>query len=111
MTKERLIELFELVKQRLTDGYTFENGNPIIIYGICGVIVDLNWFNIINPDEKEYIIHYLRKNKPSLINDYSNFMETPHWINRSYWWGNMHEFPETKQIRIDYLNKLISNIK
>ncbi len=85
------------------------------INGICLAI------HLLKNSEKMTFTEYLKTNrfitdnKPSYDNKYAEFMNTPHWAKKgsisAYWWRPTSEEPETKQIRIDYLNKLIDNLK
>lgn len=105
METDRLIEVFELLKKTLINGETYNQS------GICGEINELYVKNLITPNEKEFIRMYLFNNKPRLHNIYSEFRDNKYWIDDSFWWRRMCFNYPTKQIRIDYLTKLIANIK
>ena len=113
MKTYKLIELFELAKQRLI------NGNPEIQSGICQIICDMWIENDCTLLEKEMLTHYLRANKPCVNNEFSfythniyiEFTKNDYWTDSHYWWIPIHKNIKTKQIRIDYLTELIKNIK
>lgn len=107
ITLDRLKYLFGLVIQSLN------YGQPLQQTGICKEIKKLFANNVITIEEETYLIYYLLDNRPSENNDYKEFMVYPYWENSNnpYWWSRIGSYPKTKQIRIDYLNKLIANIK
>ena len=102
---ERLKYLFGLVIQSL------DYRDPKQQTGICKEIKNLFANNVINIQEKDYLSNYLLANRPTENNDYKEFMIYPYWENTEYWWIRICVRPHSKQIRIDFLTKLISNIK
>ncbi len=105
MDNSRLKELFEMVKKKLIKGDVNKQ------YGICGIISELSYEKTITANEKEIIKRYLYRNKPTIKNKYKEFIQNEYWINDAYWWKPIWLRPEKKQIRINYLTKLIDNIK
>ncbi len=107
MDIQRKIQLFQLVKENLI------NGNPKNQYGICQAINNVAYSKevTINDDEYFFLKFHLDVNKPTRQNEYAEFMHPKYWLDGAYWWDTIDDYPETKQIRIDYLTKLISNIK
>ncbi len=61
--------------------------------------------------ERNELESFLFQNKPTGYNEYKEFFESDYWTGEGYWWITMVKEPETRQIRIDYLRALISNIK
>ncbi len=106
MKAEQLISHFNLVKESLI------NGNVKDQYGICKAINEVYYKNsdvtFVNTLTVE---KYLFDNKPTPDNQYAEFTKNEYWLGGVYWWKCIDDFPQTKQIRIDYLTKLISNIK
>ncbi len=105
MGNNRLKELFELVKQDITDT---ENRFQT---GICKSINKLQIQNKMSYIEEAHLKGYLKQNKPTKDNQYAEFTKNKYWLNDSYWWYVIEDVPQTKQIRIDFLTKLIANIK
>lgn len=101
---DRLKELFEVVKQSLIERPNIQQS------GICREIKHLFSYGVISIQEKDYLSNYLLANKPN-DDRYSEFMDYPNWIGLDYWWVMISVRPETKQLRINFLNALISNIK
>ncbi len=109
MESNRLKELFELTKETLI------KGEERYQYGICKAINEVfdvtNSFNI---REYKFVKKYLFDNKPTPDNEYKEFTNNEYWDKNKlvlFWWKPIDDFPKTKQIRIDYLTKLIDNIK
>ena len=105
METKRLIQLLELVK------LDFINNNTIYQYGICKSISNVFYNDdyIISPKEYKYVLDYIQMNKPTKYNQYKHYTESEYWIkDGAYWW---FVNSKTKQIRIDYLNALINNLK
>ncbi len=100
-----LIERLLLVKDYIINDRCFS--------GICdavdnvGILNRHKWNKFETLDLKDYI----KKNKPSFTNEYKEFTYNKFWCDNRYWWDRICDAPETKQIRIDYLTKLIDNIK
>lgn len=63
----------------------------------------------ITKQEHLYMSNFIYRNKPS-EKQYTEFTENDYWIDDLYWWKSIHHVPETRQIRIDYLNTLISYV-
>ncbi len=105
MNSKRLVEIFEMIKENLINGETYVQN------GICGNIAELFGNNKMTFTERDYIRNYLFSNKPKLNNIYSDFFKNEYWIDDAYWWEKISLNHKTKQIRIDYLTKLIANIK
>ncbi len=106
MENTRLKELFTLILNRLMDE------KRTYMLGICDVITEIGYNNILNGDNNEDTILklYLKENKPSPDNEYKEFTKNKYWLDGLYWWDVIYEAPETRQIRIEYLTKLINNI-
>ncbi len=79
--------------------------------GMCGALNSLNISNKITYIESEIIKSFLFFNKPTRLNEYKEFTQNKHWVNTKFWWSPIDEEIETRKVRIDYLNKLIANIK
>ncbi len=107
MENHRLIEILELVKQNLINNDTWMKT------GICVGIRFLHNKNKISLIEYYKVSSYLRKNEPTKTNQYQEFTNNEYWTNHNslYWWKPIHKEPNTRQIRIDYLTALISNVK
>ncbi len=110
MDNTQLKRLFELVKETLINQPKTKQS------GICRVIAFLVSNNEISINDKELLTKYLNKNKPTLENEYSIFVNNPYWTNGVYWWkpifSDIYDWSfHTKEIRIEYLTKLIANIK
>ena len=107
---KRQIELFELVKETLrTDIVGYDTG-------ICQVIHGIHLQDKCNKTEYLEILHTLRINKPTSRNQFKKFYKNVNWVTgvyatRGYWWEEINQEPETRQIRIDYLTALIENLK
>ncbi len=105
MESKRLIEILELTKEKLINKKRFQ-------YGICAELGELLYDDkIISNDEKNYVKDFLYSNKPTFENDYKEFRESNYWLGSVYWWNSITFRPQTRQIRIDYLTKLIANVK
>ncbi len=111
MEKQTLKKYFEIAKEYLSNGgYTFESG-------ICEILGVMYGKEIITYTEKGILLKYLEANKPTKRNAYKEFTQNEYWLNNDspmtscFWWTRISETPKAKQIRIDYLTKLIDNIK
>ncbi len=78
---------------------------------ICDSIFGLDSLRLITSEEKDFMLDMVRDNKPTPNNIYSKYTKGEYWIDRMFWWESISEEAETKQIRIDFINDLISNIK
>ncbi len=106
MGDDRKIELLETVKKIL-----ISNSSSNSQRGICRVIQSLYYTEMCSELERDSLLIYVSLNKPTINNQYKEFMENEFWINQTYWWQTIYEEPKTREIRIDYLTALISNIK
>ncbi len=104
MEANRLKEVLEIIKKFFVE--TEKTG------GICDAISFYYIENYITLNETYYIKNYLRHNKPTPNNDYKEFTQNQYWQEtyHGYWWKNVILL-ESRQLRIDYLTKLIANIK
>lgn len=105
MDNTRLIELLEQIKDTLIKGESYT------LFGICAEVQQLFDENKIDEFEMKKLNKFIFKNKPTLDNEYAEFMNNQFWKNTGYWWNSIAYQPKTKQIRVDYLTKLIGNIK
>lgn len=112
MRKDRQIEILNLVKTLL--GYTD------FCHGICGVVNSLLFNKGISIDEHSETINLLNENKPTPDNQYKVFTENDFWVDitipshtifEGYWWLPIYRNESMRQIRIDYITKLIDNLK
>ncbi len=106
--KNRVIEIIKLMIIELNDfSYTQT--------GICKSFYTLLNNKTISPIEIGIMKKFLNLNKPTKRNKYKDVTQNPYWTNfvdtHSYWWKEIYDAPETRQIRIHYLTKLIENIK
>ena len=107
MNPQRKKEILELIKTKLI------NIKKSSIRD-CLTLILLN--NRIDREEYYIIRDLLEKNKPTPDNEYQHFTKNPYWQhphpiqqNIAYWWYPL--FPDTSQIRIEYLTELIKNIE
>ncbi len=103
MKRTKLKELLVMVRQYIIDDYCQT--------GICDAIANLGFNHEWDKHRLIYLKQYIVDNKPNLSNEYKEFTDNHYWINNLYWWTPICKAPETKQNRIDYLTKLIDNIK
>ena len=112
MKLKRKIEIFKEVKILLEDK-CFKNG-------ICETIEFLQRNDVINIKEAVKIRWVMEENKPTIENDFKEFTNTDLWIGDvknyqhpllGFWWKPICSNPETRQIRIDYIAKLLTNLK
>ena len=98
-----MIEILELVKEGLNTKK----------FGICHVLVVLCSEKKISTKESREIEHILSENKPNPYNEYKEFTQNPYWgiTKNGYWWSPIIDASATRQIRIDYIAKLIENLK
>ncbi len=91
--------------------------SPIELRSICDTFHYLLSTNAISFEEYRKINVFINDNKPSFTNEFKEFTKNRYWncnplvLQISYWWKTIYEAPETQQIRIDYLRKLINNLK
>lgn len=111
MENTRLKELLEIVKENLI------NTDMLKQSGICKEAHLLWEYNKCTLAEKLEVIAYLKKNKPTIDNQYAIFTQNPYWTDTSvFWWmpiySDIYQYSfHTKEIRINYLTELINNIK
>lgn len=106
MKKKRLIYILEFVRNELINDETNHHED-----GICAVIYYLRVNKFISIEEANELTSFLYDRKPTNKNQYAEFMDNKYWCNNLCWWTRIMNAPETRQIRIDYLNKLIENTK
>lgn len=106
MKLDKLKSLFKQLKKNL------KKSEPINELGICGVILSMFENNEISYEEKEEMYRYLTSQKPTPDNKYKDFI-SEYWrgTDGGYWWTCMYKEPKTKEIRLNFLNALINNIK
>lgn len=105
MENDRLIELLILTRNSIIMGRNRYQS------GICKCIIKLYENMSCSYIEYKQLQRYITKNKPNSFNQYKHYTNSQYWIDDEYWWQPINLIPETKQIRIDYLNELIDNIK
>lgn len=112
MKLKRKIEIFEEIKVLLEDNS--------FTHGICDVIMFLAKNDVISIDEAIKVRELMEVHKPTPDNQYKEFTDSDFWlgdINHHYhpllgfWWKQLRTNPETRKIRIDYVAKLIDNLK
>ncbi len=101
-----IIDVLEKIKAEL-----ILNREGVIHLGICKIAFDLRMLKIISQFQNDFIYDYLMVNKPTKRNKYKEFTQNEYWVDKGYWWKPIYTSPETRQIRIDYLTKLIANVK
>ncbi len=111
MKTERKIEILEQVK------YIIKNDRLRVICGMCGVLESLYDRKRILKREWLGIEKILSDNRPTPDNQYAEFTQNEYWkknylsLKSSFWWQTIHNEPKTRKIRVDYLTKLIENLK
>ena len=107
MDNKRKIELFELVLNELKNDKVSNYDT-----GMCQVITYLYYNSKITVYEQYPLKEFLKDNKPIAKPNtlYFEFTQNKYWINSRYWWTEIHIAPETKQIRIEFLEALIYNL-
>ncbi len=110
MKTERIIEILQLVI------YNLENNTKLFDTGICVVTTTLFKRGEMSESEYLFIRNLIRDSKPTTQNVYKEFTQNGHWNDSlsstsvSFWWIPIYRNPKTREIRIDYLNKVIENI-
>lgn len=104
MNTNRQIEILELIINCLTDG------DSNFQLGIFSCLSHLYFTDDVTAYEYIDTKKLLRINRPTENNQYKEFFKVI-CDKDIYWWKPINLNIETKQIRIDYLNKLLSNIK
>ena len=109
MTSERQVEILNTIALTLKDNHTFTKG-------IFEILIKLYYNDTINSDEYIITKRLLRINKPTCENEYVEFIDNVYWLDtkpneNDNWWQPMFKAPVTRKIRINFIKKLISNIK
>lgn len=99
-TKRDIKELLELIRDYMLNNETK--------YGICNVIDEASYSKSMTSNEIRRIRNYLKQQKPSIEN-HSEFFDAL-YISRFYWWPPMKSGREYKQVRIEFLDKLIEKL-
>ncbi len=106
MKNSRKIEILQMMIARIDSFY----------HGICGVLYSLMKEEI-TEDEYKAMVELLLDNIPTEENKFSIFTQSAYWgtedyrFSTGYWWVKMGDFPISRQIRKDYLNRLIDTLK
>lgn len=79
-------------------------------YGLCGEISDMYAFEDITKEECDVVKRFIEINKPSAQKHGEFTKKSMHWINEHFWWETMQDMPETRQVRIDFLTKLLNEL-
>lgn len=103
MTIDRQIEILEIINSYIKPDVFFRRG-------ICDILYYLEAIEEIDNFEYAFMIRLLKSNKPTPDNQFKEFTNTLYWLNDNYWWETMY-MTETRQIRKEYLNKLIASLK
>ncbi len=107
MEIERQIEILNRIIQYVADIDKFQAG---ICNALDMISVEVN--NDITIDEYKFIKNLIKENKPTRDNQFSKFIINGLWYDGFYWWLSINpNNPDTRQIRINYLNALISSLK
>ncbi len=106
--KERLVEILLLIKN-----FIFLQYIDYDYTGICKIVTTFNDSDILSYSEYAFVKKFLAKNRPTKDNKFSEFTKNKYWIDvqNGYWWSKMYDEAETIQIRLNYLDKLIENLK
>ncbi len=105
METKRIVEILTNVVNNIETNHIDCNS------GICKALGIEYYFKRITLIESNFIEAYLYRNQPTPYNEYKEFTQGEYWTDELYWWNRMEDYPQTRQIRIDYLNKLIANVK
>ena len=97
-----LKELLPLVIEQLKSNFS--------VTGICSCVNRLVINKVITARERLIIEGHLNANKPS-SKIHTEFTESKHWLGNIYYWYIIGAEPETRQIRIDFLTKLLNELK
>ena len=116
---------------------TFINTNPDELTGICRTIGQILLNRQLTPKQREYyranrgfkditdefqpqitkmksqfyhVENFLQQHKPSFNPDYKEFIQA-NWMDAGFWWDRVCDNHNTKEIRINFLIKVINNIK
>ena len=99
-TKRKIVILSAIAQELRTKNF----------HGICAVIHKLFFSNKITKKEYNEIFEFLDAHKPTPDNQYKEFTQNEYWVGGIYWWKNMLFYEETRQLRIRFLNKIITNL-
>ncbi len=103
MENKRKIELLELMIVLLKERPS--------IKGMCDAILHLP----IITAEAKVMTNFIFQNYPTPENDYKEFTQNEFWLNNhtteKYWWLVSESYERGKQIRVEFLTKLIDNTK
>lgn len=102
--KRPLKELLIILRDSLKEGDKIFYFNS----GICGEIADLLTKGVISTEEHDDVSCHIYINKPNseLHSEFVNEL----FINYEWWWKKMKHNPKAREIRIEFLNKLIKEI-
>ncbi len=78
--------------------------------GICAELECLHWLDIITESELYWMELFIEDSKPN-SEQYTEFTKLDCWRNNMYWWVPVYQDESTIQVRVDYLNELITTIK
>lgn len=104
MNNDRIIELLEIIIK------SFETERSLYKTGICNELLIMYANEVCTCEEYKELRSFLAKHKPN-SEKYKEFFHTVYWVNDGYWWYPIKRYPETKQIRINFLKMLINNLK
>ena len=105
MENVRMIDLLTKIKEYI------QRRDNISQRGICKAIEYIYCTCQCTFDEYVNLKSFFAHNKPTALNQYKEFYNTPYWRDNGYWWIPINKQPRTKQIRINYLITLINNLK
>ncbi len=106
MTNTRKGEIIDLI---INEFNREKNGDDEL--GICLALYYIVQQNLISSTERNIFKRFLYNNKPTEKPKYNEFRQNEYWIDALHWWRTINREPKTKQIRIDFLKKLKSNLK
>jgi hypothetical protein len=114
MEINRQLEILEAVKELLSD-------ETKIIHGVCEALNYLYTYSDVTQAELVFVGDLIASHKPTIDNELKTLTENEFWLGNfsknlshpyfGYWWYPMFRSPETRQIRIDYISKVIEKLK
>ncbi len=104
MNTDRKIEILNKTILVLTKTNHFKKG-------ICDAVTYLCENDTLNYLELIEFREFIRDNKPTAENEYKEFTQGEYWVDEMYWWYPIYRVSDTREIRVEYLTKLINNIK
>jgi hypothetical protein len=104
MENSRIIQILELLR------HSIETIIPIRASGICAELDWLACTDMITEDEYEFMEEFIENSKPD-SNQFTKFTKLDCWTNTMHWWIPIFKDESTIQVRVDYLNELITTIK